>query len=95
MRARRKDDNHTEITRTLRQVGAELVETYQLPGALDCFVAYRGRWVLLEIKDGAKAKSRRALTPAEQATIERIRRTGAPICVVETEDDALKAIGAI
>ena len=95
MKARRKDSNHAAITRVLREVGAEIVETYQLPGALDCFVAFRGSWRLLEIKDGAKRASARKLTPAEQETIARIERTGAPVHVVTTVDEALKAIGAI
>ena len=95
MKARRKDANHNEITRTLLQVGAELLETYQLPGALDVFVAYRQKWTLLEIKDGTKPPSARKLTEDEQATIARIARTGAPVFVVETVDDALRAIGAI
>ena len=95
MKARRKDDNHNQITGVLRDVGAELVETYQIPGALDVFVAYRGRWTLLEIKDAAKTDSRRRLTDAEQATIARLARTGAPVHVVTTPDEALRAIGAL
>ena len=35
MKARRKDANHNTITGVLRQVGAELLETYQLPAALE------------------------------------------------------------
>ena len=94
MKARRKDENHNTITRVLREVGAEIVETYQLPGALDCFVAFRGAWRLLEIKDGSKRPSARKLTPDEEATIARLARTGAPVHVVTTVDEALKAIGA-
>lgn len=95
MKARRKDANHNTITGVLRQVGAELLETYQLPAALDVFVAYRGRWVLLEIKDGTKPPSARKLTEDEAATVARIARTGAPVHVVTTPDEALKAIGAL
>ena len=95
MKARRKDANHNEITRTLVQVGAELLETYQLPAALDVFVAYRGVWTLLEIKDGSKPPSARKLTEDEAATVARIARTGAPVHVVTTPDEALKAIGAL
>lgn len=95
MKARRKDANHNEITRTLLQVGAELLETYQLPGALDVFVAYRQKWTLLEIKDGTKPPSARKLTEDEAATVARIARTGAPVHVVTTPDEALKAIGAL
>lgn len=94
-RAARKDANHSPIVKALVAAGAECFETHQIPGLLDVIVAYRGVLTWLEIKDGAKPPSARRLTEAEEATITRLRRVGAPVHVVETTDAALHAIGAI
>jgi len=94
-RAAKKDANHSEIVKTLQAVGAECFETHQIPGLLDVVVAYRGRLTWLEIKDGAKCASARQLTEAEKDTIGRLRRVDAPVYVVESADDALRAVGAI
>lgn len=94
-RAARKDANHAAITATLTAVGAEVFETHQVPGLLDCLVAYRGRLTWLEIKDGQKPPSERKLTPAEAETIARLTRVGAPVAVVTDAESALRAIGAL
>ena len=93
--ARRVDGNHRSIVTTLRQVGAEVLDIHALPAVLDILVGYRGVFHLIEIKDGTKPPSERALTDAEKSTIERFRRIGCPVHVVETDDEALRAIGAI
>ncbi len=95
MRARRVDGNHGDVFRMAREVGAEVLDLHALPGALDGLVGYRGRLYLVEVKDGAKVKSQRKLTLAEIETIERFRRVGCPVLVVETSDDLLRGIGAI
>ncbi len=94
-RAARKDANHGAIVQDLVAIGAECFETHQIPGLLDVIVAYRGRLTWLEIKDGQKPPSERKLTAAEEATISRLRRVGAPVHVVEDATAALRAIGAI
>lgn len=94
-RAARKDANHGAIVRDLVAIGAECFETHQIPGLLDVIVGYRGRLTWLEIKDGSKPPSDRKLTGAERETIERLRRVGAPVHVVEDIAGALRAIGAI
>lgn len=93
--ARKKDANHSDVFGLARQVGAEVLDLHALPGALDGLVGYRGRLYLVEVKDGAKKKSKRKLTPAEIATVDRFRAIGCPVLVVETEDDLLRGIGAI
>lgn len=93
-RAARKDANHGAIVQALAGVGAECFETHQIPGLLDVVVGYRGRLVWLEIKDGRKPPSARTLTPAEQETIGRLRAVAAPVYVVTSADEALRAIGA-
>lgn len=95
MRARRVDNNHADVLGEARQVGAEVLDLHALPGALDALVGYRGRLFLVEVKDGAKVKSKRKLTPAEVATVERFRMVGCPVLVVENATQLLKGIGAL
>ena len=59
--AARRDANETEIVRTLRQIGCTVVRTDEI----DLIVGYRGRSILLEVKDG-EAK-REQLTPNQIA----------------------------
>lgn len=93
MRPRRVDANHSEIVQALRQVGAVILDTHTIPGGLDILVGFRGTLMLWELKDGAKSKSRRALTPAESVTIDDFLRQGCPVFVVESVDEALALIG--
>lgn len=93
--ARRKDTNHNELVQAARQVGAEVLELYKLPGALDCLVGFRGSLYLVEIKDGAKSASRRQLTPAEVETIRRFQVVGVKVLVVGSVEELLRGIGAL
>jgi hypothetical protein len=93
--ARRKDSNHAELVQAARQVGAEVLELYRLPGALDCLIGFRGALYLVEIKDGAKRASKRTLTPAEIDTIRRFQSVGVKALVVTSVDELLRGIGAI
>ena len=88
--ARRKDTNHNPIVDTLRQVGAEVKETYQHPGMLDVIVGYRGRLFWADLKYG-----KGGLTEAERELIEGFARVGVRLYVWRTSDEALKDIGAI
>jgi hypothetical protein len=66
--ATRKDGNHNEIVATLRQLGWSVLETHHFLGlGFDCIATKGASIRLIEIKDGAKAKSNRRLTPAEKA----------------------------
>ncbi len=93
--ARRVDGNHREIVSGLRAVGVAVLDIHAVAGALDALVGFRGRLLLLEIKDGRKSASRRKLTPAELATIALFQRNDCPVFVVDSLDAALRAIGAI
>ncbi len=90
-RAAKKDTTHRPIARALADIGAEVFDVSGLPGALDMLVAWRGRLTWLEVKSPG---CRGDLTPAEVATIARLRRVGAPVAVVETFAEACAAIGA-
>lgn len=94
-RAARKDANHGTIAEALRAIGAEVFDTSQIPGLLDCIVGYRGRLIWFEIKDGRKAPSERRLTPAEQATLARLERVQAPAYVVTSAGDAIAILEAL
>ena len=59
-------------------------------GCPDLLVRHRGRWLLMEVKDGAKTASQRDLT-APQVTWHRRAGVGA-VQVVLSVEDALRVI---
>ena len=63
-RASRRDANEQRVIAALRACGA-YVKQINDAGAFDLLVYYRGYTLLLEVKDGDKPPSQRALTPAE------------------------------
>lgn len=88
--ARRTDDNHGDLVRALRKCGVWVWSTAGLGGGfpdLLCFA--RGRFVLLEVKDGAKVPSARALSPAEEAFH---ASCPGPVHVVTSLDGALSVL---
>lgn len=88
--AARIDDNQNEIVVALRQLGASVqVLSMVGKGAPDLLVGRQGRNYLLEIKDGAKAPSKRRLTPDEQAWHDNWRGT---VIVVENIEEAIYAV---
>lgn len=92
-RAANIDTNQPEITAALRDVGATVQPLHMVgKGCPDLLVGYRQATFLIEVKDGKKPPSRRRLTPDEVAWHENWR---GHVAVVETTDDALRAIGAI
>jgi hypothetical protein len=95
-RANRKDANHAAIACLLQQVGAHVIDAAAAPTlGFDLLVAYRGQMYIMEIKDGSKPPCERQLTPNEQEQQAALERHGVEYYVVLSEDDALKAIGAI
>ena len=63
-RAARRDDNEQSIIEAMREAGA-YVKVVNDEGLFDLLVSYRGKTLLLEVKDGAKPPSARRLTDAE------------------------------
>ena len=87
------DANQAEIVAALRRVGASVCDLSALgAGCPDVLVGYRGVNYAVEIKDGGKFKSQRKLTPAQVAWH---RDWRGQVCIVETVDEALRAIGAV
>lgn len=63
---KRTDRNQAEIIRALLQVGATVQDLSAVGGGCpDLLVGFRGENFLFEIKDHAKSKSRRKLTPRQ------------------------------
>ena len=92
-RAAKTDRNHAEVMAALRKAGAEVTSLHGVgQGVPDLLASYRGQWFLIEVKDGKKAPSDRALTPDQKKWID---KQNAPVSVVETVEAALKSIGAI
>ena len=91
--AARVDANQPQIIQALQQAGATVLMTHMLgQGAPDLAVGYRGVNYWLEVKDGAKAPSKRRLTPDEALWHELWR---GEVWVVTSVDEALQVIGAI
>jgi hypothetical protein len=87
----KRDRNEPAIMDALRKVGAWVM---QFDKPADLHVGYRGKWSWLEVKDGAAKPSARKLTDDEVAFQKACQIQGLPYFVVETVDQALKAIGA-
>lgn len=89
-RAAKKDANHPEIVRGLRQAGCHVLDLGAVgDGCPDLLVKRAGRLLLMEIKDGKKPPSARALTP-DQVVFHQL--WGDSVVVVKSLDEALAAI---
>lgn len=94
-RAARTDANQSLIVSGLRSGGAFVVVLSAVGrGVPDLLVGFRGRWILLELKDGAKSPSRQMLTAAQVAFAGACQARGLPWAKVATVDEALSVIGA-
>lgn len=91
-RVHRRDGNHADLVKGLERVGASVQTLAQVGhGCPDLLVGYRGINVLMEIKDGSLAPSRKKLSITEESWHEEWR---GQVCVVESLEDALRTIGA-
>ncbi len=91
--ANRKDANHGTIARAFEQLGAGVFDTAQYGMPLDLLVFWRGRILLVEIKDGDKPPSRRKLTADEAGLHALAARYGIQIHTVERETQAFALLG--
>ena len=93
MRAARIDSNQVEIVAALRDIGCTVQSLASVGhGCPDILVGRNGRNYLMEIKDGSKPPSARALT-----TQEIIWLTGwkGQAFVINNVEEALAAVGAV
>lgn len=88
----RVDDNQPEIVAALRAIGCFVQSLAMVgQGCVDLLVAYRGRWFVLEVKDGSKPLPKQKLTPGEEKWHAAASRC-APVFVVKSIDDALAVV---
>lgn len=93
--AARTDGNHAEIRQAFRALGAYVLDTSHVGGGFpDLIVGTRGRWLMVEIKDGSKPPSRRKLTADQLVLHAEVQRVGCAVHVVETADQAYALLGA-
>ena len=86
----RVDGNHAEIVAALRAAGCSVLSLHQVgAGCPDVLAGIDGRNLLIEIKDGSKPPSRRALTDDEIAFHAAWR---GQIAVVATVAEALQTL---
>lgn len=92
--ARKVDDNHGKVVEALRAQGATVQSLAAVgAGVPDLLVGYRGRTLLLEVKDGAKVPSKQRLTEAE-ADWHRDWR-GGPLDTVSSPEEALSVLRGV
>lgn len=93
MRAARTDANHAAIVAALRAIGCSVASTAKLgEGFPDLVVGYRGANWLIEIKDGSKPPSARALTIDQQCFLAAWRGQYAVITSAQQAIDLVSAL---
>ena len=91
--ARRADENQPEIVAALRRIGATVTPLHTLgSGVADLLVSFRQRWFLLEIKNPAKPKADRELTPDQKRWIAEQK---APVYVVTSPLEAVEFLQGV
>jgi hypothetical protein len=91
MRAARTDANQEAVVKALRAIGCKVYVSSSFgQGFPDLVVGFRGRFVLLEVKDGSKPPSARKLTP-DQVKFH-ADWTGLPLYVVDSIQAAIDAV---
>jgi len=91
-RRARVDANQSAIVETLRAAGAKVEFLSPLGnGVPDLLVAFRGRWYVVEVKDGSLAPSRKKLTPFERAWHDQFSLQ-APILTIHSSGEAYAVI---
>lgn len=92
--ARRTDDNHAAVVDALRKAGAVVRSLAKVgDGCPDLLVGYRGRTLLLEVKDGSKPPSARRLTADEERFFD--EWTGGPLAIVESPELAVDVLTGV
>lgn len=91
-RAAKVDANQGQIIAAFRKAGASVKPVHVVKGFVDIVVGINGRNMLVEIKDGAKVKSKRKLTEMEQDFHNGWKGS---IHIVESVDDVAKVLNGI
>lgn len=92
-RAAKVDANQDQVVSALRAAGAQVQSLAAIgKGAPDLLVSFRGNLHLLEVKDGSLSPSRQKLTEDQRTWHQ---AWGAVVEVVNSPEQALRAIGAV
>ena len=94
MRAAKIDANHEAVVLALRAAGATVQSLAGVgKGVPDLLVGYQGQTLLMEVKDGFKPPSKRALN--EDQLRWHGRWNGGALAVVDNPDGALRILGVL
>lgn len=89
-RAAKVDANQGDVVAALRKIGASVTPIHMVgQGCPDLLVGFRGRTLVLEVKDGAKPKSARKLTDDEAVWFGNWKGEA---YVVETPEQAIECL---
>ena len=91
-RAAKSDANQREIVQALRAAGGYWIH---LGHPVDGIAGYRSKWVPVEIKDGRKPPSARALTDDQVAFVRDCEAYRMPVIVATSADDLLAKLQAM
>lgn len=90
-RAARVDTNQADLVKMLRQLGMSVVLLVPLgKGVPDLLVGWRGRMLLVEVKESKAAAAAKSETADRQADF-RLRWVGPPVVVAVTAWDVQRA----
>jgi len=90
--AAKRDANHAEIVKALRKSGVMVLDLGAVGnGCPDLLVGAQGRLTLIEIKDGDKPPSARALTVDQVKFHREWLAAGLPVFTVESIESAILA----
>lgn len=90
--ANRKDANDAALTQIARQCGAHVVKMAPAAG-FDLLIIFRGRVLIIEVKDGSKPTSARNLTKSEQELKDQCEYRGVTYHVIKSETELLRLLG--
>ena len=91
-RAAKVDENQPEVVKALRAAGASVQPLHAVgQGCPDLLVGFRGKNLLFEVKDGAKAPSAKRLTDDQSEWHAEWRGN---VFFVETAEEAIRLLGA-
>ena len=93
--AKKKDNNHNEITAEFKRLGCGVKDVHSLPNFCDIIVCYQGETVMVEIKDGSKPPSARKLTSGELKFSDEWTAKGGKWACIETIGQARDLVKSI
>ena len=88
--AARVDANKTAVVSALEAAGARV---WDLKLPVDLLIGFRGRWMLMEVKDGNKPPSARKKTALQERFF--AWATGLPVALVDGPGAALRALAVL